>query len=169
MVVRASCIVMDSRISPLSSCSLCSNFLGRSTQSPDGEDIPEDIPAAQIVREMQPDAKFIITLSNPVKRMYSDYNFLNDNMLPVRPGSPAASLSGAAGGEAEQKSAAHFHERAVLQVNGVNKCIEEEIAKNMEKAHLDRSNVDFQPGHIGWFRAAQMYGSISLLFFVFCC
>jgi hypothetical protein len=30
-------------------------------------------------REMQPNAKFIITLADPVRRHYSDYYFLNDN------------------------------------------------------------------------------------------
>jgi hypothetical protein len=56
------------------------------TQQPDGSLEPVDIPIAQIVREIQPQAKFIITLCDPVKRMYSDYNFLGDNLKPVSPG-----------------------------------------------------------------------------------
>jgi hypothetical protein len=73
-----------------------------STQAPDGSSCPEDIPAPQILREMQPDAKFIISLTDPVKRMYSDYNFIDDNLLPVTPSSV--------------KSPEEFHMRAVSQV-----------------------------------------------------
>ena len=48
----------------------------------------EDIPPPQILREMQPDAKFIITMSDPVKRTYSDYHFLGDDLKPVMQGPP---------------------------------------------------------------------------------
>ena len=56
------------------------------TQEPDGSMAPDDIPPVQIVREMQPSAKFIITLCDPVRRMYSDYNFLGDDLKPVKAG-----------------------------------------------------------------------------------
>ncbi|CAM9315102.1 unnamed protein product, partial [Ectocarpus fasciculatus] len=55
------------------------------TQSPDGTLLPEEIPAPQIIREMQPNAKFLITLSDPVNRMYSDYYFLDDSLKPKSP------------------------------------------------------------------------------------
>jgi hypothetical protein len=71
----------------------------------------DDVPAVQIIREMQPDAKFIITLSDPVKRMYSDYYFLGDNLMPVRPGTR------------HNKSAEEFHWRVVSQVEQFNACI----------------------------------------------
>lgn len=48
--------------------------------------LPHDIPPVQLIREIQPHAKFIITLNDPVKRMYSDYYFLEDTLKPVRPG-----------------------------------------------------------------------------------
>jgi hypothetical protein len=75
---------------------------------------------------MQPNAKFIITLTDPVRRMYSDYNFLDDNLLPAT--------------ELSVKSAAEFHERAVAQIDGMAQC-------------LKGYNLETDPGH--WFRAAQ--------------
>ena len=45
-------------------------------QHPDGSVDPSVIPIPQLVREMQPHAKFIVTLSDPVSSMYSDYYFL---------------------------------------------------------------------------------------------
>lgn len=48
-----------------------------------GDILPEDVSAVQLIRELQPQAKFLLTLSDPVRRMYSDYYFLNDNLLPV--------------------------------------------------------------------------------------
>lgn len=37
------------------------------------------MPIPQLLHEMQPDAKLIITLTDPVARMYSDYYFLTDH------------------------------------------------------------------------------------------
>ena len=72
---------------------------------PDGTLSPDDIPPPQIIREMQPNAKFIITLCDPIKRMYSDYNFLGDDLKPVKHG-PSSS-----------KSPQQFHERAMQEVS----------------------------------------------------
>lgn len=47
--------------------------------------------------------RFIITLTDPIKRMYSDYYFLEDNLRPVQPGPTT-------------KSALQFHGRAAVQV-----------------------------------------------------
>ena len=60
--------------------------MDRPTQSPDGRYLPDDIPPAQLLRELQPRAKLIIILADPVKRMYSDYYFLDDSLRPVQPG-----------------------------------------------------------------------------------
>lgn len=98
-----------------------------STQMSDGSVHPEDIPPAQILREMQPNAKFIITLTDPVKRMYSDYNFIDDSLVPLK-GAPSG------------KNAQEFHERAVQQVEGMLNCL-----KGYSK--------DTDMGQ--WFRAAQ--------------
>ncbi len=45
-------------------------------QDPDGSVDLSVIPIPQLVREIQPHAKFIVTLTDPVSRMYSDYYFL---------------------------------------------------------------------------------------------
>jgi len=82
----------------------------RPLQSPDGTFL-YDIPAPQLLREMQPDAKFIVTLTDPVRRMYSDYYFLHDNLKPLRVNMM------------HNKSAEEFHERVASQVNGFNACV----------------------------------------------
>lgn len=64
------------------------------------------------MREMQKDALFIVTLCDPVKRMYSDYNFLNDDLKPVKQSE-----------KPDSKSAVEFHERVVLQINEMEACI----------------------------------------------
>ena len=45
-------------------------------QNADGSVDNKDVPIPQLLREMQPFAKFIVTISDPVQRMYSDYYFL---------------------------------------------------------------------------------------------
>lgn len=114
----------------------------RPTQSPDGEALPEDIPPPQLLREMQPDAKFIITLADPVKRMYSDYYFLDDNLLPYRPkpGTPTT------------KSAQQFHSRCVKQVAEFESCVRRETHKIQTANDLDFGKDDQGV----WFRASQM-------------
>ena len=124
------------------------------TQSPDGSFLPQDIPPAQILREMQPKAKFLITLSDPVKRMYSDYYFLEDNLRPVHPGS------------ASSKSAQQFHDRVKQQIGEFQLCVDAylDILKLQYKA--DRSATpptleidldDKYKAHLPlWFRASQM-------------
>lgn len=85
---------------------------------------------------MQPNAKFLLTLTDPVQRMYSDYYFLDDNLRPVRPGQETT------------KSAQQFHERCVSQVEEMKKCI------SIELANLGNSNAATGSGT--WLRAAQI-------------
>ena len=87
-------------------------FFYRPTQQPDGSFSPNDIPPPQLIREIQPSAKFIITLSDPVKRLYSDYYFLADSLRPVTKANEF------------EKSAQQFHERVVAQISEFNDCID---------------------------------------------
>lgn len=127
-------------------------LFSRPTQSPDGSFLPNEIPPAQLLREIQPNAKFIITLSDPVKRMYSDYYFLEDNLKPVRPG------------EGNSKSADQFHERSALQVMQFNSCVKQYEA-DMQQNNGDIVKAGKRSRTVGnletenlplWFRAAQM-------------
>lgn len=103
---------------------------------------------------MQPRAKFIITLSDPVKRLYSDYYFLMDNRRPINPGMHDNS-----------KSSMQLHERVVLQIQNFKSCIQEQsvalrAARATTKTHGTEtllSDGDFEEGGVGWFRASQMY------------
>ena len=129
--------VMDSSAQDLITIDGGPHTLWWPTQNADGSRSPEDIPPPQVIRELQPNAKFIITLTDPVHRMYSDYYFLGDNLMPVRPG----------GGNT--KSPEEFHERAARQVQHMTACVESELAA--------------MPGGGGsaagsplWFRASQM-------------
>lgn len=83
------------------------------TQSPDGTLLPEEIPAPQIIREMQPNAKFLITLSDPVNRMYSDYYFLDDSLKPVETVNRQQRKKSQ---DVHEKSPKEFHLRAEKQV-----------------------------------------------------
>ena len=49
-------------------------------QNSNGHLEEEDVPVPQILSLMQPNAKFIITIADPVKRLFSDYYFLDDNL-----------------------------------------------------------------------------------------
>ena len=91
-------------------------FYNRPLQSPDGTFL-YDIPTPQLLREMQPDAKFIITLTDPVRRMYSDYYFLHDNLKPLRVNM------------LHNKSAEQFHERVAKQVSEFNSCVKVYVDK----------------------------------------
>lgn len=122
-------------------------LLGRPTQSPDGSFLPEDVPPAQLLREMQPDAKFILTLTDPVKRMYSDYYFLEDNMRPVRPNGPNTVTS---------KSALQFHGRAAAQVRAFQRCVEDYLTFFAAHGQTDRLRTLSRGDNATWFRAAQM-------------
>jgi len=103
------------------------------TQSPDGSLRPMDIPPAQILREVQPDARFLITLTDPVHRMYSDYYFLNDDrrVARYRPDVPTS------------KSAEEFHVRATEQVIAFQECVASALPAGTEGL---KGN---------WFRASQ--------------
>lgn len=114
--------------------------------------------------------KFIITLSDPVKRCYSDYYFLDDHSLkPLRVGTPNG------------KSAAQFHHRMESQVHEFQACVSQyekrlhqllKVSKsedNFTDLREDNSNSDSgdssssnsggdSSGYKGpiWFRASQM-------------
>ena len=74
---------------------------------------------------MQPNAKFIISLSDPVQRLYSDYHFLDDDRTVVRPGKPVVT----------EKSAEIFHERCVEQVRLMELCVDNTIGELLENGH----------------------------------
>ena len=93
------------------------------TQSPDGALLPAEIPPPQIIREMQPNAKFLITLSDPVKRMYSDYYFLDDSLKPVE-NLKRDHKRGLRDQRIHEKSPEEFHERATLQVSRISELID---------------------------------------------
>jgi hypothetical protein len=130
------------------------------TQSPDGAFLTYDVPPQQMIREIQPDAKFLITVSDPTRRMYSDYYFLEDNLKPVRPGG------------ARTKSAHEFHKRVTNQINNFNRCIDEYMdilsteVTHFQNAYITASEYAkavenmLSPKYIQqfplWFRAAQM-------------
>jgi hypothetical protein len=121
------------------------------TQGADGSLRPQDVPPPQIIREMQPQAKFIITLADPVRRMYSDYYFLNDDRKVARGG----------GGSADHKSPLIFHERAEKQVHDFRSCVDKRLlvaaaAGNNTGGLLAIPSEDSDEVRLGpWFRAAQ--------------
>ncbi len=158
----------------MSDCSLTYSFIttlltsSRPTQNADGSHLPHDIPPNQIIHTMQPGAKFIVTLSNPTDRMYSDYNFLNDDLKPVRPEKL----------EKSHKSPLEFHSRAEAQISMFHSCVNNYVVsmkrdnkaildilfgdaappqkrnegENEEVLISDKSHPDFAI----WFRASQM-------------
>jgi hypothetical protein len=87
-------------------------------QSADGSWPVEDVPTPQFIRELTPFAKFMVTLGDPVKRMYSDYYFLDDNMMPV-----AVNIKNGED-EFEPKTALNFHKRVLEQITEFNMCVE---------------------------------------------
>jgi hypothetical protein len=98
---------------------------------------------------MQPDTKFLVTLSDPVKRMYSDYYFLDDSLRPVRPG------------QATTKSAAQFHERVLEQIEHFKKCVQQytdDITdKNADIVSEVQGTAEGKASEFPiWFRASQM-------------
>ena len=86
-----------------------------SIQNPDGSDPgPVDdyeggghsvrpAPIPLFLANLQPNAKFIVTLAEPVRRMYSDYYFLTANSVAM---------------DTDGKSPEDFHEIALQQVRG---------------------------------------------------
>ena len=104
-------------------------------QAPDGSDAPpEMIPTPQIIREITPKSKFLITLSNPVDRMYSDYYFLNDDRHladnPRRGGLRGSKKKNSASETIDSlanKSPEKFHERALQQVKNFRTCVSNQM------------------------------------------
>lgn len=132
------------------------------TQGPDGAFQDWDVPPQQLLREIQPDAKFILTLADPVRRMYSDYYFLEDNLRVVRPGG------------ATSKSAQQFHDRAVEQVETFRLCVKNYVQtlradvashhyvipnsdSDILTAVKDSLPLEYHDVLPLWFRASQMY------------
>jgi hypothetical protein len=95
------------------------------TQGADGVLRPDDIPPAQLIREIQPQAKFLITLANPIHRMYSDYYFLNDDRKVAKHGPKPKSKGSMRGSYSSEKSPAQFHERVIQQVSTFHQCLED--------------------------------------------
>ncbi len=121
------------------------------------------MPPQQLLHALQPHAKFIITVSDPAARMYSDYYFLDDNLKPLRPG------------VAHSKSPQQFHSRVVTQINSFHACVNGYVSemkkenglfldgfKNRRKEFNAPDNVDVSisnkqhPDFPLWFRASQM-------------
>ena len=102
------------------------------TQSPDGSALPEDIPPPQVLRELQPRARFLLTLQDPVARMYSDYFFLDSNLL-------VHDMNVKGGKKADAKSAKDFHLKALDQITRFGKCVsrslDASLSKEKEKRH----------------------------------
>ncbi len=122
------------------------DYFIRPTQQPNGSLVPEDIPPAQILREMQPNGRFIITLADPVRRTYSDYYFLNDDR----------SVAGRhhSSGKEDVKSQKQFLERVQIQVKEFNECVERELI-NLPPPPPPLNREESISG--SWFRACQMY------------
>eukprot|EP01039_Chlorochromonas_danica_P003690 gene3690-4037_t len=91
------------------------------TQGPDGAYLPPDIPPPQILRLMQPQARFLVTLSDPVHRFYSDYYFLGDDLRPVADSS-------------DEKSSQQLHGRTVSQVKAFTACVDHYVEVLRRKA-----------------------------------
>lgn len=114
-----------------------------------------DLPPPQVIRLMQPAARFIVTLTDPVRRFWSDYWFIGDDLKPVQ---------GDSG-----KGAKELHERAVQQVQGFKGCVDRYIDLMAVKGDawkglgsrisgLDAKYKDKLPQ---WIRASQMYAHPS--------
>ena len=114
------------------------------------------------MRELQPSAKFIITLSDPVQRLYSDYYFLEDNGSVARQNVHVSTT----------KSAQALHRRVLEQLRDMEKCIEQSIEDILTRSQGEDHDQDTDkkesgtgtnsgmgPGIVGdgvWFRASQM-------------
>lgn len=132
-------------------------------QRPNGEyhDFHRDVSIPQLLQNIQPNAKFLITLSNPTNRMYSDYHFLADDLRPVkRPGGVPSDMP--------VKSPEHFHERVVSQIEGMKQCIHDNMHRRRVAANGYANSLDAEAhdhysktvpkadDRMGWFRASQM-------------
>ena len=112
------------------------------------------------MRELQPSAKFIITLSDPVQRLYSDYYFLEDNGSVARQNVHVSTT----------KSAQALHRRVLEQLRDMEKCIEQSIEDILTRSQGEETDSDNKgtgtgtnsgigSGSVGdgvWFRASQM-------------
>ena len=105
------------------------------TQSPDGSALPDEIPPPQILRELQPRARFLLTLQDPVARMYSDYHFLDSNML-------VHDMNVKGGKKADAKSAKDFHVKAVDQITRFGKCVSRALDAALGKEKDKRRRLE---------------------------
>ena len=107
------------------------------TQNADGSVLLDEVSIPQLLKEVQPNTKFVVTISDPANRLYSDYNFLNDDLRPVRPDGQSS------------KSPEEFHQRVVKQINDFKECITKESSKiGNDPAAPVKSPL--------WFRASQV-------------
>eukprot|EP00605_Chrysophyceae_sp_TOSAG23-4_P001429 GSChrysophyteH1.ASY1.ANO1.1557.1 assembled CDS len=115
------------------------------TQNANGDVDEADVPIPQILREMQPSAKFIITLSDPVNRMYSDYHhrYLENGNV-----------------EKSEKSAKEFHARALEQVENFRKCLHDNGSDIKRSLPKDEDVLGI------WIRASQICIGMYSLFYL---
>lgn len=128
-----------------------------------------DVNIPQLLAAIQPNAKFIITVSDPVNRLYSDYYFLGDDLRPVK--HKNKKMRKVHGWEAEgdggdglqatdaEKSPEHFHNRAVSQVAQMRACIDEHmllLPKWRLEEGVEHTDQQEHVHGMGWFRASQV-------------
>ncbi len=126
------------------------------TQNSNGEIDDSDVPIPQLLREIQPNAKFVITLSNPTNRMYSDYYFLGDDLRPVSgPRRPRKehdeSSVDSEQTKGEEKSAVNFHARAKRQIDDFENCMVKQNVTNSENIKIFKGKK-----YAEWLRASQI-------------
>ncbi len=109
------------------------------TQNADGSALLDEVSIPQLLKQMQPNTKFVITISDPANRLYSDYNFLNDDLRPVRPDADGQT----------NKSPEEFHQRVVKQINDFKACVTSESAKLGSDPNAPAKSPV-------WFRASQV-------------
>jgi hypothetical protein len=93
-----------------------------SVQEPDGNwgggaldaERPKQMPIPLLLQGLQPQAKMLITLAEPVRRMYSDYYFLTKNSVDF---------------DGEGKSPEDFDSIAMEQMAGMQRCFRERSAR----------------------------------------
>lgn len=121
-----------------------------------------DVNIPQLLAAIQPAARFLVTVSDPVNRLYSDYNFLGDDLKPVKHNKKTGRSRGSnnEGGEREsEKSPEEFHTRAVAQVEQMRACIEAHMRLLPESRRAETVEHTNQREHVhgmGWFRASQI-------------
>lgn len=114
-------------------------------QQPEGSVDEKDIPAPQILREIQPNARFIVTLADPVRRHYSDYYFLNDDRSTYFRNNPNDYRL--------RKSPQQFHARTKETIKAFKNCVDKTTEELRRKGYKQARQIAFDGIR---FRAAQM-------------